>query len=137
MSIASIVCFLSFFSSCIIDDGSSKKLEKKSYIIRIEPNTVQNAKVIISEKWKDLNGQKLEPIGTHYEIEAQLDTSGNLSITINEEDIVNFILINFSLTEAVKVTIEIYNSAGKNIVVLVNDFLAAGIHSIMWDTTGL
>ena len=44
--------------------------------------------------------------------------------------------IGFNLVEDGNVTIDIYNVAGQKVDTLVNDFMAAGKHSVVWDAAG-
>jgi len=44
--------------------------------------------------------------------------------------------IGFNLVEDGKVTIDIFNVAGQKIDTLVNDFMSAGKHSVVWDANG-
>jgi hypothetical protein len=44
--------------------------------------------------------------------------------------------IGFALAEAGNVTIDVYNVAGQKIDTLVNDFMEAGSHSVVWNASG-
>jgi len=44
--------------------------------------------------------------------------------------------INFAIPEANHVTVNVYNVAGQKIDTLVNDFMDAGTHSVVWDASG-
>jgi len=43
--------------------------------------------------------------------------------------------INFSIAEASNVSIEIFNSAGQKVGTLVDKFINAGTHSVVWDAS--
>jgi len=45
--------------------------------------------------------------------------------------------ISFSIPASYHVTVEIFNVAGQKIDTLVNDFMIAGKHSVVWDASGL
>ena len=45
--------------------------------------------------------------------------------------------ISFTVQNADQVTVEVYNVAGQKIDTLVNDFMDAGTHSVVWDASGL
>ncbi len=45
--------------------------------------------------------------------------------------------INFTLPEGDQVMVEIYNVSGQKVDTLVNDFMDAGKHSVVWDASGL
>jgi len=44
--------------------------------------------------------------------------------------------IGFTLAEAGDVTIDVYNVAGQRVDTLVNDFMDAGSHSVVWNASG-
>jgi len=44
--------------------------------------------------------------------------------------------INFSLAEAGNITINVFNIAGQKVDTIVNDFMDAGSHSVVWDASG-
>jgi len=44
--------------------------------------------------------------------------------------------IGFTLAEAGDVTIDVYNVAGQKVDTLMNDFMEAGSHSVVWDASG-
>jgi len=44
--------------------------------------------------------------------------------------------IGFTLAESGNVTIDVYNVAGQKVNTLVNDFMDAGSHSVVWDASG-
>ncbi len=44
--------------------------------------------------------------------------------------------ISFTISEAGNATVDIYNVAGQRIETLVNDFMDAGKHSVVWDASG-
>jgi len=73
----------------------------------------------------------------------------NEIVAVEDEEVAKFIVdqnspnpfnptttIGFNIVEDGKVSIDIFNVAGQKVDTLVNDFMTAGKHSVVWDATG-
>jgi len=72
-----------------------------------------------------------EPVTVEEEIQAAFAVDQNTPNPFNPST-----SIRFTIPEAGNVSIDIYNVAGQKIDTLVNDFMGAGKHSIVWDAHG-
>jgi hypothetical protein len=96
---------------------------------------------------------KAEGIDSHGQWFVTFDSNGGLikpgAVGVEEEAQVAYALeqnapnpfnptttIGFTLAEAGNVTIDVYNVAGQKVDTLVNDFMEAGSHSVVWDASG-
>ncbi|MFC1512406.1 T9SS type A sorting domain-containing protein [Candidatus Latescibacterota bacterium] len=72
-----------------------------------------------------------EPVAVEEDAPASFSVAQNTPNPFNPST-----TISFSLTRDGQVTVDVYNIAGQKVDTLVNDFMTAGSHSVVWDASG-
>jgi len=73
-----------------------------------------------------------EPVAVEEDSQTLFTVNQNLPNPFNPTT-----TINFSIPADDHVTVEVFNVAGQKVDTLVNDFMGAGKHSVVWDASGL
>jgi len=97
----------------------------------------------------DLNAEKIDP-GIHYTGHDTISGVISSAVSVEDEAPAAFSVaqnspnpfnptttISFSLADAGNVTVEVYNIAGQKVDTLIDNFVEAGSHSVVWDASDL
>ena len=66
-------------------------------------------------------------------VDASAENTSGLTVSVSPNPFNPSTKISFNLSQAAQVKLEVYNIAGQQVDVLLNDYLSAGDHQVSWD----